>query len=518
MEDNLTLSTNRRRLMKVAAAALGGTAFVGEAAAHDLEIEFEGCETVWIVVNDPDEFGVLEEKIHVYDAHKDERETVHVELTPENTESKDGYDKPVFTYSVSGGDAILAVETGDGRLFMNPNDCPSGRELPAGGFAIEQGDECIPVKAFTGEDSVEEFYNWDEAETQYSSAGQARDLQQDNTSVLFLYRQEGSDDVYLVLIHGRLDDDNGDGGSISMEFENLSDDGSWVVQDDFYDEPSNFDRWQVDEEPQEVDWTWAGGRTDGGVFGPLGDDAEFTIVPAFNEEAALYGEYYDGMVDNWKVLSGSLDDPSAATLDVDEPIRIRAGTCDGSGGNGDADEKDDADGEKKYSRDEIAQAKYGEDFDELSVDTTGEVQELYNRQPFADGREPDEVYTRDELAQKHHGRDFDEIGRWKRIEIQDVFDEQFGDLPSDPKYSADEIAQAKYGKEYEYLSEETSSKIREIRNRQPFADGRKPDEMYIRDEIAQKRYDADFDELGRAKRIAVQNAFDAQFEATADAA
>ena len=329
MENDLTLSTNRRRLMKVSAAALGGVAFVGEAAAHNLEVKFDGCEAVWIVVNDRDEFGVLEEKIHVYDASEDGRKTVEVELTPDNTEpmpEKYG-DRPVFTYSVSGGDEILAVETGDGRVFENPNDC-RGEEPPSGGeFALEQGGECVPLRTFVGEDSVEEFYNWNEGETQYSSAGPARELQRASTSVLFLYRAEDSEDVYLVVIHGRLDDNQSDAGSVSFTLEGLSEDGSWVVQDDFYDGPMNFDQWAVDEEPQEIDWTWAGNRTDGGVFGPLGEDAAFTIDPAFNEEAALFDQYYEGTVEEWTALTGSLDDPQAISLDMDEPVRIRLGGC-----------------------------------------------------------------------------------------------------------------------------------------------------------------------------------------------
>jgi hypothetical protein len=315
--------------MKVAAAALGGAAFVGEAAAHDLEIEFEGCEKVWIVVNDPDEFGVLEETIHVYDASEDERKAIPIELTPENTEPKDEYGgKPVFTYHVSDGDAILAVETGDGRVFENPNDCPDvEKPVPEGAFAIEQGDACAPLTTLVGDQPVEEFYDWDEAETQYSSAGEARALQIDETSVLFLYRQEDSDDIYLVVIHGKLEDGNGDGGSVSFTLEDMPEDGSWVVRDDFYDDPSRFDQWAVDEEPQQIDWTWAGGRTDGGVFGPLGDDAEFTIDPAFNEEAELYEQYYAGTIQQWVALTGSLDDLSGIGLDMGEPIRIRTGDC-----------------------------------------------------------------------------------------------------------------------------------------------------------------------------------------------
>lgn len=127
--DRLT-TANRRQILRTlgagaAVSTLGVATLAGTAAAHDLQVKFGGCQTVFIVVNDPNEFGVLEEKIHVYDGDAGEVRVVPVELTPENTQPvPDRFgDKPVFGASVSGGNHIVAVETGDGQMYENPNDC-----------------------------------------------------------------------------------------------------------------------------------------------------------------------------------------------------------------------------------------------------------------------------------------------------------------------------------------------------------------------------------------------------------
>lgn len=124
------MAMNRRRILRTlgagaTASALGLTALSGTAAAHDLQVEFPDCRTVLIVVNDTSEFGVLKETVHVYDGDAGEVKEVPVELTPENTRPLPDHfgDRPVFAASVSGDSHIVGVETGDGRMYENPNDC-----------------------------------------------------------------------------------------------------------------------------------------------------------------------------------------------------------------------------------------------------------------------------------------------------------------------------------------------------------------------------------------------------------
>lgn len=199
------------------------------------------------------------------------------------------------------------------------------------GVVLEQGSDCVPITPISGSESPQALYDWRVGETDYSSAG-TRDLQRGDTSILFLY-EDPAGEYYLVIVHDRYDlDDQGsqyDGGSATFTFEGLTG-GSWVVRDDFYDAPSSYDRWNVSGEPQVVDWTWGDARTDGGVYGPLGTEFDVTIDPAFNEAAGLAGEYYDGRITDWQVLSGARSTPDRTSLSLEKPITIRTGECEPS--------------------------------------------------------------------------------------------------------------------------------------------------------------------------------------------
>ena len=177
---------------------------------------------------------------------------------------------------------------------------------------------------------------------------------------------------------------------------------------------------------------------------------------------------------------------------------------------------------QEFSRDELSQAKYGLDFDELSVETAGQVQAIFNRQPFPDGTEPGEVMTREEITNNRYGLPFSALSRETTIEIQNDYDAQFGPLPSDPEFTRDEIAQAKYGLDFDELSVETAGQVQAIFNRQPFPRGTTPDEIRTREEIAEEKYDIELeeatlpDELSRGQLIEVQNNYDEQFESGGD--
>jgi len=187
-------------------------------------------------------------------------------------------------------------------------------------YYLKQGWDKIELTPLKGEQDPAESYDWDTDD--FSSKG-TTELQRPDTSVLFLY-EDPDGAVHLVLVHGKYDPDGGDwdGGSVTFDFLGLSHDGSWVVQDDLYDGSDNYDNWTTGGLRQTVDWTWDGARTDGGVYGPLGWDPFFRIDPAFNENAELYEEYYEGDIDEWEVLSGDIDDPERHSLDTDGPVNI----------------------------------------------------------------------------------------------------------------------------------------------------------------------------------------------------
>ncbi|WP_373188865.1 hypothetical protein [Halolamina sp.] len=204
------------------------------------------------------------------------------------------------------------------------------------------------------------------------------------------------------------------------------------------------------------------------------------------------GEYTHGIVTE--------DDAARATITIEA-------VDDGDDGDDGADDVDE-----KFTLDEISQAKYGQDFADLSTETAGEVQAIYNRQPFPEGTEPVDIRTRDEIANDRYDRDFDEVSRETTIEIQNDYDAQFGPLPSGPVFTLDKISQAKYGQDFADLSTETAGEVQAIYNRQPFPEGTEPADIRTRDEIANDRYDRDFDEVSRKTAIEIQNDYDAQFK------
>ena len=201
------------------------------------------------------------------------------------------------------------------------------RESGDATYALQQGDQCVPITPLSGDETVEEFYdyrtpNTDPSGSAYSSYGTTH-LQRPETSILFLY--DGPKGLSLVVVHDKLNDGT-NGGAVTFRFGDLTK-GEWVVGDDIYDGETNYDRFQETETGWKVDWTWGSGRSDGGAYRPLGDDFAVTVDPSFNEEAALYGEHYEGKISDWQVLSGDRSDPDRTSLSLTEPITIRAGGC-----------------------------------------------------------------------------------------------------------------------------------------------------------------------------------------------
>ncbi|NHN46466.1 hypothetical protein G9464_02470 [Halostella sp. JP-L12] len=211
-------------------------------------------------------------------------------------------------------------------------------------FALVQGDTCVPVRPLQGGSPADGLYEYQLPEryvsdengavvgdtAPYASAG-TQDLQRPQTSIAFLYR--GPDGLSLVVVHGKVDAD--DAGSVTFRLAGLPDDGRWLVKDDFYRDPnsgeiatSNYDRWYLDRDPQRIDWTWGSAGTDGGVFRGLGDDIDVTIDPAFNEEAPLFNEYYEGTVTDWQFLTATDGGVERVALDRSTPIRVTTGPCD----------------------------------------------------------------------------------------------------------------------------------------------------------------------------------------------
>ena len=217
-------------------------------------------------------------------------------------------------------------------------------------YSVRQGDQCYPISALTGDQSVKEFYDYrstiednpytTQEGSSFSSEG-TKDLQRAETSILFLY-EDPNGELSLVMVHGAREE-GVDGGAASFEIEGLPAEGEWAVKDDEYDSPENLDQWEHGEETAEIHWVWSQYATDGGAFAGLGDDFEVTIHPAFNEDAELFDQSDGGSVDDWQALSDSGDDPERISLDLTRPITISTEPCDGDGAGVDEEEDEDED-------------------------------------------------------------------------------------------------------------------------------------------------------------------------------
>jgi len=122
------------------------------------------------------------------------------------------------------------------------------------------------------------------------------------------------------------------------------------------------------------------------------------------------------------------------------------------------------------TRDEITQEKYGIYYKQLSGETKMQIDEIYERQPFASGLGITEVLTREEIARQKYGLDvkigdkfeFSEIELELQQQIEADFDAQFTSQSGDRIESLDELAQQEYDKEYEQLTDEQKERIMEL--------------------------------------------------------
>lgn len=193
-------------------------------------------------------------------------------------------------------------------------------------FSIVQGDECVPISPVTYEDmSIEEFYGYSMKRTRDKAPFEANtpgNIGLPDTSYIFLY--EAPDGLYLVFVHGGGETEMG--GAASFEISGLPKSGEWVVRSDDYDKDP--DQWNVNPKngTATIHWSWNKYHDDGGAFGPLGEQFEFTIKPAFNGAAKLKPET-PGKVADWRIISETSKGRKGISLDMAKPITVRSRPC-----------------------------------------------------------------------------------------------------------------------------------------------------------------------------------------------
>lgn len=140
-----------------------------------------------------------------------------------------------------------------------------------------------------------------------------------------------------------------------------------------------------------------------------------------------------------------------------------------AGGSGSSTSSATDGGSEQVSLNVISQEKYGYYYEELSGETQRQIEELYERQPFADGLDVTEVLTREEIARRHLGLDVEsgDDFNFTALDVEDqqhieaTFDAQFQSDSGDRVESWDELAQRLYGTDYESLEESRQQQIRD---------------------------------------------------------
>jgi len=179
--------------------------------------------------------------------------------------------------------------------------------LAQGYFEVVQGTTKVAVTPFVGTQPATNFYDYD--------SGQSRSrnqLGEANTAVLFLYR-EPTGQLFLFFILGKAE--AGTGGNARFTIQNIPIGADFVLKDDgFYFPlfPELNDTYTPTNGDYQVMWTWTDGRTDGGVFGPLGEDFALVVVPQ-----ALSG------IQRIVFKHGDLARPTRVELNTIDPIEIK---------------------------------------------------------------------------------------------------------------------------------------------------------------------------------------------------
>lgn len=194
------------------------------------------------------------------------------------------------------------------------------------GYAIEQADRCIPLEvAGNASENVSAYYDYRPGdEGDWSSHG-TTERQESQVSQLYVYRGREGDS--LVFLHDEWNNDDSEGGAVSMNVTGIPANATWAVEDDDYENrDDNFDHRGTS---SRIDWMWAPNRTDGGALRgialPGGDGVQ--IDARFNGDSDAAREQ------NWNWADDSVDwrargtDGELVPLDENETATLRQGDC-----------------------------------------------------------------------------------------------------------------------------------------------------------------------------------------------
>lgn len=129
-----------------------------------------------------------------------------------------------------------------------------------------QGSTTGNITLFSRAEQVEDFYDFERIENQYSAAtGEINDFLQQRYTTFFVFENTNTGEWSFGFVHDVLTDtDTGNGGIVDFSISNLPTGSSFVVQDDPGEED---DFYNVSGSSAEVRHEWGRVNTDGAVVG-----------------------------------------------------------------------------------------------------------------------------------------------------------------------------------------------------------------------------------------------------------
>ena len=180
-----------------------------------------------------------------------------------------------------------------------------------GYFQVTQGAVKAAVPPLAGAKTAEEFYAYDSGQSRSNN-----ELAETGNLVLFLYREPSTLNLYLFFILNKVE--TGAGGNIRLTLKDFPPGADFVLKDDpglpalGWLLPELNDEYVLANGEYQILWTWGANSTDGGVFGPLGDDFKITLAPGV----------FSG-IQRVVFKSGNINVPTRLELNTTETIVIQ---------------------------------------------------------------------------------------------------------------------------------------------------------------------------------------------------
>lgn len=165
------------------------------------------------------------------------------------------------------------------------------------------------VTPVEGDRSIQEYYGYGRGGN--DSASTPDELEQNDATVTFVYRNTGTGQRSLVTVNGDNTASSDGGGNVAMTFEGV-DGYQWQVQDG---PPGSgmgdADPYQTPEgefgASESVIWGWNDNRTDSGAIGSLGDSFDITVKSLAEGSVGDQTQTRKGL-DRWLLVDGATSD------------------------------------------------------------------------------------------------------------------------------------------------------------------------------------------------------------------